>query len=313
MTHRLVLSALALMAVSLGCQKTVTIRAVEPAVKEISGIQRVAVLDLAYPERADVGRDLANMIVAEMNQTGAFDVMERSAVARVLQEQQFTAAGMSDAGAVSAIGKLLGVDGVIVGEIVAFDAGNEALGKYAMVGANLRLVDVRSAQVVFSDSNTINYNQLLDDKRKATTLGQLSRRLATDFVAKIAPHYVERTKFLLGAGGDASKPNSIGIQFATNGLWDKAQEQFERARSAAPDEAGVHNNLAVCHEHFGRINDAIQEYEIALKLKPDNDAIQKNLASLRGTLRPADKTAKQTLDGIRQDAEAKPAASAPSR
>lgn len=296
MSRRVCLTVQAVALIACGCQKAVIIRAVEPAAKEISGIQRLAVLDLAYEAQPDVGRNLANMIVAELNQTGAFDVMERSAVARVLQEQQFGASGMVDAKEVSAIGKLLGVDGVVVGEVVAFDAGNEALGKYAMVGANIRLVEVRSAQVAFSDSNTINYNQLLDDKRKPVVLGELSRRLATAFVGKIAPHYVERMKYLLGAGGDASKPNAIGIQFATNGLWDKAQEQFDRAKLAKPDDAGPYNNLAVCHEHFGRLGNAIEGYEMALKLNPENDAVQKNLAGLRASLRPADKTAKQAFE-----------------
>jgi len=284
-----------------GCfNKLVTIRAVEPAMKEIVGINRLAVIDLTYEPRPEVGRNIANVIVAELNQSGGFDVMERSAVAKVLEEQKFGTSGMVDTATVSAIGKLLGVDGVVVGEVVAFAAGSKAFGKEGTVTVNIRLVNVQSAKVIFSDSITVDYNKFMAGERKEAILSQLSQDVAKQFVGKIAPHYVERKKVLLSTGGDAGKPNKRGITFASNGLWDKAQEQFEEALQIAPDNAAVHNNLAVCHEHFGKLHNAIEEYEKAIRLNPDEEAIHKNLAGIRDTFRPPVETAKEALESQKQ-------------
>jgi hypothetical protein len=284
-----------------GCfHKDVTIRAVEPATKEIVGISRLAVIDLSYAPKPEVGRNLANTIVAELGQSGGFEVMERSAVAKVLDEQKFGTSGMVDTATITSIGKLLGVDGVIVGEVLAFDVGNKALGKDATVGLNIRLVSIHSAKVIFSDSITVNYSKFMGGDRKESILGQLSEQVAKEFVGKIAPHYVMRKKVLLPAGGEAGKTCRRGITFASNGLWDKAQEQWEEALRIAPEAAAPHNNLAVCYEHFGKLQKAVEEYEKAIRLDPDQEAIHRNLASIRDTFRPPVETAKQALENQKQ-------------
>jgi len=297
MSRSTTLMGLAFLLPLAGCfNKTVTIRAVEPGMKEITGINRLAVIDLTYAQKPEVGRNLANTIVAELNQSGGFDVMERSAVAKVLEEQKFGTSGMVDTATVTSIGKLLGVDGVIVGEVLAYEAGSKALGKDATVGINIRMVSVQSAKVIFSDSIAKNYAKCMAGERKESILNQLSQEVAKDFVGKIAPHYVERQKILLSTGGDAGKANKRGITFASNGLWDKAQEQFQEALQIDPGNAAVQNNLGVCHERFGKLQQAMDAYEKAVRLNPDQEAIHKNLAGWRDTFRPPVETAKNALE-----------------
>lgn len=297
MSQGLQIATVMSIALLVGCHKTVTIRAVEPGVKEIIGITRLAVLDLTYtPEEPDVGRNIANVIVAELDETGAFEVMERSAVARVLEEQKFGSSGVVDTDTVTSIGKLLGVDGVVVGEVVAFGADKKLFGKAASIGVNIRIVDVESAKVVFSDSIIVNTTKSESGEDKQAMLSRVSQEVANKFVAKIAPHYVDRKKFLLSTGGDAGTPNKRGITFATNGLWDKAREQFEQASQIDPQSAAVQNNLGVCAERDGKLTEAIEFYEQAITLDPDDEQIQKNLASLRGTFRGPELTAKEVLE-----------------
>ncbi|MBN1342648.1 MAG: DUF799 family lipoprotein [Phycisphaerae bacterium] len=287
----------------LGCSgNAVTIKTVEPGVTEVVGIERLAVVDLVYKEDPEAGRDIANMIVAELNETGAFAVMERSAVTKILQEQQFGASGMVDTATVTSIGKLLGVDGVIVGEIVAFGANSKILGKEASVCVNIRLVKVESGRVIFSDSIMVNTTKSQGGENKNAMLNRVARDVAKQFVSSIAPHYVERQKFLLSTGGDVGKTNSRGITFARNNLWDKAQEQFTMAATADPTNAAVQNNLAVCAEQFGRVKQALEFYEKAIALDPDDEAIQKNLATIRTTFRGPERPAKELLDELRKGA-----------
>ncbi len=280
-----------------GCfSKVVTIRGVEPGMKEIVGINRLAVIDFTYREKPETGRDIANMVVAELNQSGGFDVVERSAVAKVLEEQKFGTSGMVDTATISSIGRLLGVDGVVVGEVTAYDAGSKALGKDASVGVNIRLVNVQSAKVIFSDSILMNISKFMAGERKETLLNQLTQDVARAFVGRIAPHYVERKKTLLATGGEAGKANKRGMTFASNGLWDKAQEQFELALQTDPDNAAAHNNLAVTFEQFGKSDKAIEEYERAIRLNPDEEAIHRNLAGIRSTFRSPVESPKQALE-----------------
>lgn len=279
-----------------GCgQATITIRAVEPGLKEVTGIERLAVLDMLYTEDAEAGRDIANVIVAEINQTGAFEVMERSAVKRVLEEQKFGTSGVVDTATVTSIGKLLGVDGVVVGEVAAYGSEGRVLGRAASIAVNTRLVSVQSGKVIFSDSITINTKKAGNETREAM-LTRIAHEVAREFVAKIAPHYVEREKYMLSTGGDAGQANKRGITFARNKLWDKAQLQFEMAMQVDPQNAAIQNNLGVCHERAGRLHEAFEAYERAIALDPDDEAIQKNLASLRSTTRAPELSAKELLE-----------------
>ncbi|MEW6357081.1 MAG: CsgG/HfaB family protein [Planctomycetota bacterium] len=298
---RLLLGLFLLCAVA-GCVEKVTIRAVEPGAIEITDIKRLAVIDLHYKQSPDVGRNLANVIVAELNRSGSFEVMERSAVEKILQEQKFGTSGLVDAQTISSLGKLLGVDAVIVGEVLAFDAGDADVGRKATVGANVRVVSVESAKVVFSDSISENYSEFFDAKRKEAVLNELSAKVAKGFVGRIAPHYVEREKFLLATAGKGGRPNGLGMKFAKNNLWDKAQEQFEAAANLDGNDAAIHNNLAVCHERFGRLREAIGEYEKAIQLNPDDESVHRNLAGIRGTFREHEISAKDALESVTRDA-----------
>ncbi len=283
-----------------GCgQATITIRAVEPGLKQVTGIERLAVLDMLYTEDAEAGRDISNVIVAELNQAGAFEVMERSAVNRVLEEQKFGTSGVVDTATVTSIGKLLGVDGVVVGEVAAYGSEGRVLGRAASIAVNTRLVSVQSGKVIFSDSITINTKKSGSETREAM-LTRIAHEVAREFVGKIAPHYVERQKYMLSTGGDAGQANKRGITFARNKLWDKAQLQFEMAMQVDPQNAAIQNNLAVCHERAGRLNEAIEAYERAIALDPDDEAIQKNLASLRSTTRAPELSAKELLERQRK-------------
>ncbi len=288
-----------------GClsfSNTVTITGVEPGMKEITGIERLAVLDLTYKEDPEVGRDIANVIIAELDQTGAFAVVERTAVARILEEQKFGTTGMVDTATVTKIGKLLGVDGVVVGEVVAYKADKKVFGKEASVSVNIRLVSVESGKVIHSDAITKHSDKSESGEVKESMLMRVSQEVAERFVSKIAPHFVERKKFLLATGGEAGEANKRGMRFASNGLWDKAIEQFEAAAKIDPQSAAVHNNMAVCLEHFGELRQAVEHYDLAIDLDPDDESIQKNLASIRDTFKRHRQPAKTVLERLRQAA-----------
>ncbi|MFQ6109292.1 MAG: tetratricopeptide repeat protein [Candidatus Aminicenantales bacterium] len=68
----------------------------------------------------------------------------------------------------------------------------------------------------------------------------------------------------------------FGIEAAKKDLWDEAIFRWKRVLATDPNSAAAHNNLAVAYEKKGLWDEAKREYEIALKLKPENSYIKTN-------------------------------------
>ena len=70
---------------------------------------------------------------------------------------------------------------------------------------------------------------------------------------------------------------SLGVVFYDKGQIDEALEQFQIALKLNPNFAKTHNNLGNAYSKKGRIDEAIEQYQIALKLNPDYDSSYNNL------------------------------------
>src|SRR2546430_7140919 len=93
--------------------------------------RRVAVLDFdygtvhssvtgLYGSDVDVGKGVALMLVSELVRNGTYTVMERAQVDRILSEQNFQQDARTDASSAAKLGRLLGVDAIIMGSITQF-------------------------------------------------------------------------------------------------------------------------------------------------------------------------------------------------
>lgn len=68
----------------------------------------------------------------------------------------------------------------------------------------------------------------------------------------------------------------FGILAAEKGLWDEAIFRWKKVIQSDPDSSAAHNNLAVAYEKKGLWEEAEKEYELALKLSPNNKHISAN-------------------------------------
>ncbi len=143
--------------------------------------KRVAVLDFDYGTvrsgiaaifgtNVDVGSGIADLIVDRLVTSGAYSVIERKALAKILAEQNFSNSDRADATTAAKIGKVLGVDAIIIGSITQFgrddqttSVGGGAVGGItrrfgiggvqrreakAVVGISARMVDVNTAEIL---------------------------------------------------------------------------------------------------------------------------------------------------------------------
>lgn len=76
---------------------------------------------------------------------------------------------------------------------------------------------------------------------------------------------------------------TFGITAAKQELWDEAIFRWKKVIQNNPDSAAAHNNLAVAYEKKGLWEEAKKEYEIALKLEPNNRYIQANYSKFKAT------------------------------
>jgi len=104
------------------------------------------------------------------------------------------------------------------------------------------------------------------------------------------------------AGGRDSVRQEMrfGAEAAQRGLWREASFRWEKILASDPDNARVHNNLAVASESLGQFERARVEYEAARRLDPNSKEIRSNYESFQQLCR--------TIKSCGGDSSAAPAA-----
>ena len=75
---------------------------------------------------------------------------------------------------------------------------------------------------------------------------------------------------------DARAHVEFGITVARAELWQEAIYRWKRASQIDPSYAAAWNNLGIAYEREGMFDEALEAYETALDLEPDNLMIQQN-------------------------------------
>jgi curli biogenesis system outer membrane secretion channel CsgG len=122
----------------------------------------------------DVGKGISDMIVQKLVQDGKYRVIERAALDKILAEQNFSNSDRADATTAARIGKVLGVDAIIIGSITQFGrddqhtkvgGGGYGLGRYgiggvgtskakAVVGITARMINTSTAEIMVAVTGT---------------------------------------------------------------------------------------------------------------------------------------------------------------
>jgi TolB-like protein len=123
------------------------------------GRSRVAILPFQVigGKGSTSGRIVSERLVSPLMAAGEVEVVERSMLESVMHEQQLQFSGVVDARSVKEIGKILNVDAVITGTVIAL--------KDDRVEVNARLIDTESAKVLFAAETKVeqDWNESLFD------------------------------------------------------------------------------------------------------------------------------------------------------
>ena len=93
--------------------------------------KRIAVLDFEYGTvtdsvaavfgtNVDVGKGITDLVVEDLVKSGVYSVIERQAIEKVLAEQNLSNSDRADPNSAAKLGKILGVDAIIIGSITQF-------------------------------------------------------------------------------------------------------------------------------------------------------------------------------------------------
>jgi curli biogenesis system outer membrane secretion channel CsgG len=149
--------------------------------------KRVAVLNFEYGtvksnaqaifgSDQDVGKGISDMLVQKLVEDGKYSVIERNALDKVLGEQNFSNSDRADASTAAKIGRILGVDAIVIGSITQFgrddqhtNVGGGGFGGYgsrlgiggvgthkakAVVGITARLVNTSTGEILAAVTGT---------------------------------------------------------------------------------------------------------------------------------------------------------------
>lgn len=124
---------------------------------------RIAVMDFLdqtnYPQW-HVGRGMRVEFETRLVQTGQFEVIERERLEQIMQEQGFGATGLVDPSSAAQIGKLLGVQAMIMGSVTKFDIQTNKISvpilgsvasSEAVVEIHVRVVDTNTGSIKLAE------------------------------------------------------------------------------------------------------------------------------------------------------------------
>lgn len=127
----------------------------------MAGMPRVAVMKLedktAYRGYSwDLGGGIADMLVTELVNSKKFKVIERAELESLMQEQKLGLSGAVTAQTAAQIGKILGVEYMVIGSVNEYGTKESDIGAFgvgvkshsASVGLDLRVIDTTSAEIV---------------------------------------------------------------------------------------------------------------------------------------------------------------------
>jgi curli biogenesis system outer membrane secretion channel CsgG len=182
--------------------------------------KRVAVLDFDYAtvkttvaqifgSDQDVGKGIADILVDRLVNGGAYSVIERKQLDKIIAEQNFSNSDRADASTAAKLARILGVDAMIIGSITQF--GNDNSTTKAGAGA--------------LGSVTGRFGLGGAQKSKSTAVVQITVRIIDTSTAEILASCQGKGEAsrggvgLLGAGGSVYGPSAgAGIDMKSSGF-----------------------------------------------------------------------------------------------
>jgi curli biogenesis system outer membrane secretion channel CsgG len=184
-----------------------------------------------FGTNVDVGKGIADILVDRLVQDGTYSVIERKALDKILAEQNFSNSDRADANSAARLGKILGVDAIIIGSITQFGRDDKSVGLGGLGAAagryGLGKVGTKSAKAVVAVTARMVNTETAEILATATGKGESKRSGVS----------------LLGAGGSSGGRGAGAVDmssqnFAATILGEAVYEAVGSLASQLTSQAG---------------------------------------------------------------------------
>ena len=290
-----------------GCTQKVIVKALNPAeVGEMASKKKVAIVDFKNDTYGLSGKIESKIASHKLDKKRYFTVLSRKDLNKIIDEQKLQFSDLMDERSITRIGKFTGAQAIVSGEVTTanvshssyirerqrcseYDKKNKCL-RYqtynvvcktirAEMSANINIVDVETALIIYGDSITKGYNA--DTCRYDTLLGEnqvlnmLSNAIADKFVYKLTPHYIYFEVGLLDEielddVSDAQEDVfEASLEYIKAGRMDKAKRMLEKLFE------DLHEKSYVVAYVLGVVNEAQGSFDEAKELYTISDELSK--------------------------------------
>jgi curli biogenesis system outer membrane secretion channel CsgG len=262
-TIKLGLFALVVSMLVTGCAQKVRIKALNPAeVGEMASKKKVAISNFKDDTVGLSGKIEGQIAKQKLDKKRYFTVLSRKDMAKIISEQKLQSSELMDEATSAKVGKFIGAQAIINGEIASADAESSSYmqdrvkclqyykdGKgcaryryykvkcdttQATVSANINIVNVETAAIIYGDTLSKEYSSDSCKSGKQTlskkqALNRLATAIATEFVYKLTPNYVYFDVGLLesieleDATDEQHKKFEVALQYIKVARYDKSK------------------------------------------------------------------------------------------
>lgn len=287
-----------------GCAPPVvkTLVLVPPRYSEVADLRRIAVLPFSRSRRdvEDVTADVeAALASVRVDDRPYFKVIERTQLKKIIDEQRLGSTGLLDQRTAVKVGKIAGVQGVILGKVSQSDVSSRrfkrqvkrcvsknsngkcqkwravnvrCLARTGTFGFVPKIVDVSTGRIVMSETIEKQFESQECEGQAGpsdTDLLNRARSIALkSFMDSIAPHYMTE-KLALLSKDEPPLPAHVkarvesGLAFAKAGRLDRACGIWHGAHDGYSNGYLLPYLIGVCHEARGELGQASHQYKIA--------------------------------------------------
>lgn len=320
MLKKLTLGGLSILGVAMlmtGCAQKVRIKALNPAeVGAMASKKKVAVSSFKNDTVGLSGKIEAEIARQKLDKKRYFTVLSRKDMKKIVEEQKLQSSEMMDASTAARVGKGIGAQAIITGEVATANAESSSymedrekcLAYYkdgsgcaryryykvkcdvtqASVSANINIIDVESAEIIYGDTYTKSYSadsckqgkinlgliaiegepsQILS---KSQAIQKLTSDIASEFVYKLTPNYIYFSVALLDSielenvTDEQNKKFDIALEYIKAARYDKAKKLLKQLMDELDGKSYVVAYVyGVTYEATGDFDKAKELYALA--------------------------------------------------
>jgi len=318
------------------CGTSTRVKVLKPAELDVGEVKKVAVLDFDFmgswdfasenetpttlkqlggmlmknmfetkkppdPYEAYPGRNISDNFVSRLVTNKYYTVIERAELSKVLDEQALSLSGLIDESQAAEVGKLLGVEGLIMGSGTYSIKDNGKWETYkekkvekkryrlyrgVTVNINFKIVNVTTGTIVVSKTNSVSngksnkYSSTGTDEKAAIKavpdwhpiVDELVNRVLSTTINQIAPHYVTESRKIEEGESDQMEAS---VEYVKRNLWDDAVEIWEMVlqnpSAEQEDKVAATYNIGLYYELIGQLDMAEEYFDKAFKMSGNDD------------------------------------------